>query len=494
MRKPTQNIDYTSRDYEAYRELMLQKLREKIPEYTDTSQTDAGIVLLECLANGLDILSLYNDVIANDILLSTTQDRKMACILAENLGYTPYNQTASITPMVFVLNKEKDTQTLIPKGTIVSTNAEDNQVAMTFETVEDLVIPSGCLGDEFDEDSNYLYTVNVAHGSTIRNDLIGTSSETPYQQLKLNFKKVLTDSITLYVNEGSGSKQWKQVSSFLDSGVDENSRVYTVSVDEFDNCYVTFGDGVHGHIPTAQENGITASYRIGGGASGNVQANTITKLVSSIGVVDHVFNPVSSTTLGHDKEPIEEIKYNAPASFRTRDRAVTLQDYSDLIKINNKGNLFGILSSIAIRDSDIHTKANLYCQMRDGYELTKELEEEIHTFFSTRTMVGTTLEIFPYTPQVIDIEATLIINNDYDKAELTNYVTSYVKDTFFGYGQFSFEDEFLKSDLEGQVKETFDGVRSFRINTPLEDIVVPSSKECIITLGRLTLNVIGGKD
>ena len=57
MRKPTQNIDYTSRDYEAYRELMLQKLREKIPEYTDTSQTDAGIVLLECLANGLDILS-----------------------------------------------------------------------------------------------------------------------------------------------------------------------------------------------------------------------------------------------------------------------------------------------------------------------------------------------------------------------------------------------------------------------------------------------------
>ena len=105
-----------------------------------------------------------------------------------------------------------------------------------------------------------------------------------------------------------------------------------------------------------------------------------------------------------------------------------------------------------------------------------------------------TLEVFPYTPQVIDIEATLIINNDYDKAELTNYVTSYVKDTFFGYGQFSFEDEFLKSDLEGQVKETFDGVRSFRINTPLEDIVVPSSKECIITLGELTLNVIGGKD
>ena len=60
-RVPTQGIDYTSRDYEAYRELMIQKLQEKMPEYTDVSQTDAGIVILECLANGLDILSMYSD-------------------------------------------------------------------------------------------------------------------------------------------------------------------------------------------------------------------------------------------------------------------------------------------------------------------------------------------------------------------------------------------------------------------------------------------------
>ena len=105
-RKPTKGIDYTNRDYEAYRELMIQKLKEKMPEYTDTSQTDAGIVILECLANGLDILSMYSDIVANDVLLPTTQDRRMACILARNLGYTPYNQTASITPQVFVLNKE----------------------------------------------------------------------------------------------------------------------------------------------------------------------------------------------------------------------------------------------------------------------------------------------------------------------------------------------------------------------------------------------------
>ena len=76
-RKPTQGIDYTSRDYEAYRELLIQKLQEKMPEYTDTSETDAGIVILEAFANGLDIMSLYADIVANDVILTTTQDRKL---------------------------------------------------------------------------------------------------------------------------------------------------------------------------------------------------------------------------------------------------------------------------------------------------------------------------------------------------------------------------------------------------------------------------------
>ena len=45
-REMTQGIDYTSRDYAAFKDLMINKLREKMPEYTDTSETDAGIVII----------------------------------------------------------------------------------------------------------------------------------------------------------------------------------------------------------------------------------------------------------------------------------------------------------------------------------------------------------------------------------------------------------------------------------------------------------------
>ena len=141
-RKPTPGIDYTSRDYEAYRTLLIQELQKRMPEYTDTSQTDAGIVIIECLANGLDICSLYSDVVANDCFLPTTQDRRIAVLLARQLRYIAKNQTASVIQQVFVLEEAMDRDTVVPKGSVVHTAESTDMVTVYFETTDDLVIPA----------------------------------------------------------------------------------------------------------------------------------------------------------------------------------------------------------------------------------------------------------------------------------------------------------------------------------------------------------------
>ena len=223
-RIPTKGIDYTSRDYEAFRELLITKLQEKMPEYTDTSETDAGIVILEALANGLDIMSLYADIVANDVILPTTQDRKLAVILARCLGYTPYNQTAAVFKQVFVLSSAQEIDTVIPMGTVVKTSEDSDLATLSFETLEDLVIPAGKLGNEKDSDGDYIYTVPIIHGTSVEDDVIGTSVGTPLQSFKLNYSGVLVDSIELYVDEGDGFRLWEQVDNFLDC--DENSKVY----------------------------------------------------------------------------------------------------------------------------------------------------------------------------------------------------------------------------------------------------------------------------
>lgn len=494
MRTLTKGIDYTNRDYEAYRESMIATLQEKMPEYTDTSQTDAGIVILEALANGLDVCSMYNDAVANDVLLPTTQDRRLAMISAKCLGYTPYSQTASVTPQVFVLNSIKDEDFIIGKGTVVSTEETADSVAVTFETVEDLVIPSGKLGNEQDEHGNYLYTVDVIEGSTIDDDLLGSSTGAPYQTFKLNFPNVLVDSLAVYVDEGDGSKLWTYVSTMLDSDINGTSKVYTVTSDDFDNYYIEFGNGIKGKIPAICENGISASYRVGGGEIGNVKANMITVLETSIAQVEETFNPVESTTLGHEKETLEEIKVNAPASFRSIDRAVTLTDYEDLLQINNEGDFYGVYRSKAIRDSSEGTKVNLYYLMRPNYTMTPKLQSAIIDFFSTRTMIGTSVELFNHNDYVVNLTGTLTVDRDYFNSEVLADVESYIKTTFFAFGKFSFDDSLVLSDLESAVKSSVQGVRSLRISSPSNDIVTPDTKDKIIKLGTLTLNTSGGKE
>lgn len=480
-RKPTQGIDYTSRDYEAYRELLIQKLQEKMPEYTDTSETDAGIVILEAFANGLDIMSLYADIVANDVILTTTQDRKLAVIIARCLGYYAYNQTAAEYQQVFVLSKPQEDDVVIPQGTVVKTSDDNDLVTLTFETMEDLIIPAGCLGNELDEDGYYKYTVTVIHGTTVSDDVIGTSSGTPLQSFQLNYTGVLIDSIELYVDEGDGQILWERVDSFLDC--DENSRVYMTSVDEFDVCTIEFGNGIKGKIPNAYENGIVANYMIGGGSVGNVSEGIINDFETGISFVDSTFN-LEADVLGHDKEELESIKQNAPAAYRSRDRLVTDEDYEDLLRIN----FLNFLQVKSVRDKVDKKLIHLFYMLRPDYKF--DVVEEVATFISKRSMIGTTYDITEYTRQYVNIEAKMYVDADYDKDEIEANVRAYLEGVTFFYGNLVFGSSLVKSDLENEIKDMFPGILSFRINAPEQDIISPTAPQNVLVLGTVNITAV----
>lgn len=480
-RKPTEGIDYTSRDYEAFRELLITKLQEKMPEYTDTSETDAGIVILEAFANGLDIMSLYADIVANDVILTTTQDRKLAVIIARCLGYYAYNQTAAEYQQVFVLSEVQDEDVVIPQGTVVKTSDDNDLETLSFETTEDLIIPAGSLGNELDDEGYYKYTVTVIHGTTISDDVIGTSVGTPLQSFQLNYTGVLIDTIELYVDEGDGQTLWKRVDSFLDC--DETSRVYMTSVDEFDVCTIEFGNGVKGKIPTAYENGIIATYMTGGGSAGNIAEGLINDFETGISFVDTTFN-LEADVLGHDKESLDSIKQNAPAAYRTRDRLVTLEDYEDLLRIN----FLNFLQVKAVRDDVDKKNTHLFYMLREDYKF--DVAEEVATFISKRCMIGVTYDIAEYEKQYVNIEAKMYVDADYDKDEIEENVKTYLEGVTFFYGNLVFGSTIVKSDLENEIKDMFSGILSFRINTPDTDIISPTASQNVLTLGTVNITSV----
>ena len=452
-----------------------------MPEYTDTSETDAGIIIIEALANGLDIMSLYADIVANDVILPTTQDRKLAVILARCLGYIPYNQTAAEYQQVFVLSEVQEDDVVIPQGTVVKTAESSDLETLSFETLEDLVIPAGALGNEKDEDGNYIYTTTIVHGESIEDDVIGSSIGTPLQSFQLNYTHVLIDSIELYVDEGDGQMLWKHVDSFLDC--DETSKVYMTSVDEFDVCTIEFGNGIKGKVPMSYDNGITASYMTGGGSVGNVNAGIITDLDTGIPFVDSTFN-LEVDVVGHDKEDIESIKQNAPAAYRTRDRLVTLRDYEDLLRMN----FLNLMQVKAVRDAIEKKRCHLFYMLRPDYKF--DIEEEIAEYIGGRSMIGTTYDITEYTKQPVDIEAKMYVDADYDKDEIEADVKMYLEGVTFFYGNLIFDSTIVKSDLENEIKEMFPGILSFRINTPDVDIISPQAPQNVLVMGDVTINSV----
>jgi predicted phage baseplate assembly protein len=186
---------------------------------------------------------------------------------------------------------------------------------------------------------------------TIRNEILGSSDATPLQAMKFLRNPMLDDEI-VEVRERNAPPaeeiadlgpdsvrrveqenpqnnevwvRWRRVESFFASA--PRSRHYTL---DYVTGIIMFGDGRRGLVPPeAKNNIVAASYRIGGGGLGNVNAHTLTSLGRALAYVDSVTNPLPATG-GADRETIDEAKSRAPYTIKSRDRAVTSEDYEML--------------------------------------------------------------------------------------------------------------------------------------------------------------------
>ena len=75
---PTPEIDYLARDFTSFRQLMLDRLSVLLPQWSERSAADLGVMLVELLAYVADHLSYQQDVIATEAYLSTARRRTSA--------------------------------------------------------------------------------------------------------------------------------------------------------------------------------------------------------------------------------------------------------------------------------------------------------------------------------------------------------------------------------------------------------------------------------
>jgi hypothetical protein len=100
---------------------------------------------------------------------------------------------------------------------------------------------------------------------------------------------------------------------------------FVVEMEEDGRAHLRFGDDVLGRAPAAGAS-FTATYRVGNGSAGNVGAGSIARVVSHLGGITGVTNPLPATG-GTDPEPLDQARLYAPQAFRTQERAITAADY-----------------------------------------------------------------------------------------------------------------------------------------------------------------------
>lgn len=108
-------------------------------------------------------------------------------------------------------------------------------------------------------------------------------------------------------------------------GSDGGAAEFVVEVEHDGTAMLRFGDGTHGRRPETGTS-LTATYRVGNGAPGNVGVGAIGHAATSAPGIVRVVNPLPAAG-GVDPEPAEAVRRDAPEAFLVQERAVTPADY-----------------------------------------------------------------------------------------------------------------------------------------------------------------------
>ncbi|GAB4200749.1 MAG: putative baseplate assembly protein [Coleofasciculaceae cyanobacterium] len=219
-------------------------------------------------------------------------------------------------------------------------------------------------------------TVKASQSSLIRNELLGESDGTAGQTFQLQGVPVLTrrqDEYILVEPPGGLPQAWIEVTDFSNSmGEDlhytidsrtgvvqfgpliresvqlqhqtflrarsqlawERNRaiplgIASLNADEMTAEGVRTLERQYGAVPPRGSNIRMVAYRTGGGQKGNVQPRTLTVPKTAVPYVVRVINHTPARN-GADAESLEEAVMRVPAMLRSRDRAVTPEDFETL--------------------------------------------------------------------------------------------------------------------------------------------------------------------
>lgn len=251
----------------------------------------------------------------------------------------------------------------------------------------------------------------------------------------------------------TGAEPWASRSDLLASL--PAHRHFVVEIERDARATLRFGDDANGLRPAAGTD-FSARYRVGNGTSGNVGAGAIHHVVTDLGGIEAVRNPMPARG-GVNPESMDEARAAAPYAYRRQERAVTEEDYAE----------------IARRHADVQRAAATFrwnghghtvfvtVDRYGGRPVTPGFQDELAGFLDRFRMAGYDVRIDA--PRFVDLELALFIcvDPEHFRAAVRQAVLARLSAGtlaggargFFHPDSFSFGDPVYLSALQAAVME-----------------------------------------
>ena len=212
-------------------------------------------------------------------------------------------------------------------------------------------------------------------------------------------------------------KTWNSRHDLLASGTFDKDFVLEVETDG--TASLRFGDDQHGARPGPKTK-FTASYRIGNGVAGNVGAEAIAHVVTTLNGIEDVRNLLPARG-GVDPESIEHVRQSAPYAFRTQERAVTPADYEDLVirrDVRERCDLDVQRAAATLRWTGSWHTMFLTVDRLGGAPVKEEFETKLRGCLERYRMAGQDLEVDGPSYVSLEVEMHVCVKADYFRSDV----------------------------------------------------------------------------
>lgn len=469
--------DYARKDIVAIRNALIEQVPKLTTDWNDFNESDLGMVLIELMAGTSDLLNFYLDKQFNENFITTATQKPNVKKLLNLLGYKFKRCTSSTCTGEFsVLNDVTyDKNIIIPKYTQVSTS--DSSSVIYYATKEEGVIKAGENSTRIPLIQGLVNTIYTSVGELSK-----------LTKVILNSTKVAEKSVIVRI----GNDEWTEVDDILSTL--NKGKYYSVYDNKDDEVYILFDSNYTDYLPSDPNTKVTIQFLVSEGTKGIVIPGMITKIVDNI-ILDNsnITNNLAVSNLetssgGSDAESIDEAVNNATSMIRTCDRAITLEDYNNILMNTNQ------IAKCMTNDwnnSELISnpyKVITYAVPKDSYELSDSLKTELTELINSKKVSSIDYELHSADVVNIDISINVYTNSPESKyATITNIVTTALTNYFSRYNR-NFGEYIRPNNILNAVENCTELIEYSEIVTPSKMYKLANNQ--FPKLGSININIL----